>query len=138
MPPKLFIAMKAFVRYQDKILIIQESPAHVHSPNIGKYDVPGGRIEPGESFDTALRREIQEETKLSVEIGKPFYVAEWRPVVKDEQWQVVGTYFECFTKIDTVILGHEHSAYLWIDPREYKSYAIIPNLHPAFEAYLGR
>jgi 8-oxo-dGTP diphosphatase len=32
----------------------------------GIYELPSGKVEPGESLDTALRREVQEETGLDV------------------------------------------------------------------------
>jgi len=50
--------------------------------------------------------------------------------------EVVGTFFECFSETDEVILSEDHDEYLWIDPREYKNVGLIENLYPVFEAYL--
>ena len=61
---KLFVATKAFIEYEGKILILQESGKYVDGTNVGRYDVPGGRVEPGQRFDESLRREIKEETGL--------------------------------------------------------------------------
>ncbi len=82
---KIFAACKAFVNYNGKILILRESGKYEDGTNVGRYDIPGGRVQPGESFDQGLIREIKEETGLDVEIGRPFAVVEWRPVVRDEQ-----------------------------------------------------
>jgi len=136
MQPKLFVATKAFIVYNSKVLILKESPKYKEGANIGKFDIVGGRLEPGQRFDQSLLREIQEETGLKVKIGKPFFVNEWRPIVKGEQWQIVGTFFECFAESDDVKLGNDHDEYAWIDPKDYKKYTLIENLHPAFEAYL--
>jgi 8-oxo-dGTP diphosphatase len=135
---QLFAATKAFIVYDQKVLILRESSQYKDGANIGKYDVVGGRIKPGQRFDESLVREIKEETGLKVKIGRPFFMNEWRPVVKNEQWQIVGTFFECFADSDQVILSEDHEDFQWINPIDYKDYNLIENLIPAFESYLSR
>lgn len=137
MEPKLFVATKAFIVHQGRILVVRESHQYVDGANIGLFDVVGGRLEPGQRFDKSLLREIREETGLTVQIGRPFYVGEWRPVVRGEIWQIVGTYFECFTDSDQVVLSADHSEYRWIQPADYSSLPIIENLTAAFASYLS-
>ncbi|OGM13911.1 hypothetical protein A3A76_05380 [Candidatus Woesebacteria bacterium RIFCSPLOWO2_01_FULL_39_23] len=132
---KIFVATKAFINYKGKILIIRESSEYLEGANRGKYDVVGGRVEPGQRFDESLVREVKEETGLSVKLGKPFYVGEWRPIVRGEQWQIVGTFFECFSDSDKVILSKDHNKFVWIDPKDFKKYNLIENLIPAFTTY---
>ncbi len=129
---KLFVATKAFILYENKILILKESSEYKDGTNVGQYDVAGGRIEPGENFNQTLLREVKEEAGLLVEIGKPFYVGEWRPIVKGEQWQVVGIFFECFSNSDKVKLDQDHQDYKWINPEDYSKYNLINNLKPVF------
>lgn len=133
---KLFVATKAFTVHNGKVLLLRESTKYSDGTNAGRYDVAGGRLKPGQRFDESLLREIQEETGLSVEIGRPFFVNEWRPVVREEQWQIVGTFFVCHASSDAVTLSEDHDEYVWIDPSTYKDYNLIENLYPAFEAYL--
>ena len=73
MEPKLFVAMKAFIVHDGKVLILRESPKDTERTNVGKYDVVGGRVKLGQRFDESLLREIHEETGLAVKIGKPFH-----------------------------------------------------------------
>lgn len=132
---QLFVATKAFIVHNGKVLLLKESTRYADGANAGKFDVPGGRIKPGQRFDESLHREIQEETGLHVTIGRPFFVNEWRPVVRGEQWQIVGTFFECVADSDTVTLSEDHAEYAWIEPNEYKKYNLIESLIPAFEVF---
>lgn len=133
---KLFAATKAFITYRGKVLLLRESSKYQDGTNVGKYDVPGGRIKPGQRFDKSLLREINEETHLKVKIGKPFFVYEWRPIKNGEKWQIIGTFFKCSTKSNKVRLSKDHSDFVWINPKDYKKYPLIENLHPAFLAFL--
>ena len=134
--PRLFVATKAFIVHDRKILLLRESTQYQEGSNAGRYDVPGGRVQPGERFDEGLVREIFEETCLTVHIGKPFYVGEWRPIVKGEPWQIVGIFFECQAQTDSVVLSMDHSEFLWADPSKVSELNIIPNLLLAFEAWI--
>lgn len=136
MTPKIFVAAKAFIVYQGKVLLIRESNKYAEATQLGKYGVPGGRLEPGESWEECLRREVKEETGLEIKIGKPFYVNEWRPTVNDELWQVIGIFFECHTTTDQVELGEDHNDFQWVDPANFKDYDLIPDLYETFEHYL--
>lgn len=133
--PQLFVATKAFIEHNGKILIIRESMQYADGTNAARYDVPGGRLTPGEQFDEALLREIQEETGLTVTLGQPFHIGEWRPVVRGEQWQVVGIFFRCHAENNHVTLSKDHDDFLWVDPTDIEQYNLIPNLLPAFAAY---
>lgn len=138
MEPKLFVATKAFIVHNGKVLILRESSQYQDGSNSGKYDVVGGRVKPGERFDDSLLREIEEETGLKATIGRPFFVNEWRPVVRGEPWQIVGTFFECFADSDQVKLSEDHGEFQWIEPKDFRKYPLIENLVAAFESYLGR
>ena len=51
---------------QGRLLMIQRG----HDPGAGLWSIPGGRIEPGESDEQALVREMLEETNLQVKVGR--------------------------------------------------------------------
>jgi ADP-ribose pyrophosphatase YjhB (NUDIX family) len=49
-----------------RLLMIQRG----HDPGAGLWSIPGGRIEPGETDEQALVRELLEETNLQVKVGR--------------------------------------------------------------------
>jgi ADP-ribose pyrophosphatase YjhB (NUDIX family) len=49
-----------------RLLMIQRG----HDPGAGLWSIPGGRVEPGETDEQALVREMLEETNLQVKVGK--------------------------------------------------------------------
>lgn len=54
-----------------------------HAPAAGRWSIPGGRVEPGESDVVAVARELREETGLAVvpgaEVGSVFRPGTTRP-----------------------------------------------------------
>lgn len=133
--PKLFVALKAFIERDGKILILREAGSYVDGTQIGKYDVPGGRLSPGENFMDGLKREVKEETGLDVAFGTPFHMGEWRPTVRGEEWHIVATFVRCQSLAGDVTLGPDHDRYEWIDPSADGDYPLAANIREAFAAY---
>ena len=50
-----------------KLLITQRRPDD-HLPNL--WEFPGGKVEPGETFEACLTREIREELGIEISVGK--------------------------------------------------------------------
>lgn len=138
MVDKMFVATKAVIVNEGRVLMVRESSKYDDANNVGKFDVVGGRVEPGQHFAESLQREVKEEVGIEVEIGKPFFVNEWRPEVRGEKWQIVGIFFICKPKTLDIKLSDDHDDYMWVDPTDYKNQPIIDNLRPVFEAYLNR
>lgn len=55
------VSVNCFIKQGDKLLLVKQArPEHVR----GKWSVPGGKVDEGESFDEAVKREIKEEVGL--------------------------------------------------------------------------
>lgn len=119
------VAMKAVIVHKGKVLLLRENKAHDTNTNGGRYQLPGGRVEPGEVFSEALDREIDEETGLKVKQLQPILVGEWRPVIKGTPHQIIGVFIVCEASSDEVKLSEEHDGYAWIDPHKYADYNVL-------------
>ncbi len=97
------------VNDEEQILILRQE---------GKWLLPGGRIEEGESWSEALSREIDEETGLKdVIIGDVLDVA-----INDTSDTYIVTFWCIAHGTPAVRLSAEHDAYAWITPEDLGEY----------------
>jgi ADP-ribose pyrophosphatase YjhB (NUDIX family) len=94
--------VKGVVRKNDHMLVLVKQN--------GTLDLPGGRVENGESVRSALQREINEETGLKVEIHDP--VEEWS-FYKTPDQLIKGITLACIYLAGEVKLCAEHKRYFW-------------------------
>jgi 8-oxo-dGTP diphosphatase len=132
------IAMKGVIVKDGKVLVIREAATYGEGTQRGRYHMPGGRVEIGESFEEALRREILEESGLEVTIEYPLYVGEWYPVIKDTPTQIIGVFFVCTPKTDKVVLSTEHDDFKWIDPKKRADYDIMDPEDKVIDTYAAQ
>lgn len=137
MKEKQLIATRAAIIKDKKILVIREAAQYEEGTNEGKYDLPGGRVDMGESIHDALRREAKEETGLDVEAGRPFFVGEWHPVVKDARLHITAIFFVCSIQDGEVTLGEDHDAYKWIGKHEVTSVPFVDTVPEALDTLIS-
>ena len=110
MPAKPFgLAVKALVDDgEGRCLLIRRSMGSKFFA--GKWDLPGGKVDAGEDFETALRREVEEETGLNISLEGVAGVSEHEmPAVR-----VAVLFLEARAKSSKVQLSREHDAYEWV------------------------
>jgi 8-oxo-dGTP diphosphatase len=94
--------VKAVVKKDDRFLVLVKPD--------GSFDLPGGRVEVGETNESALHREIAEETGLKVKIQDP--MVEWS-FLKQPDLLIKGITFACNYIEGKVKLCAEHKHYFW-------------------------
>ena len=109
------IVAKALVRSSEGLcLVLHRGNTHPRFP--GHIDFPGGEVEPKETPEAAVMREIQEETGLLVDPKK------LKKLFTKQYQQATHVLFEVkLTEPDAkVALSWEHKSYRWITPEELK------------------
>ena len=106
----------SLIRYQGRILIAQRQ-------NFGrfanKWEFPGGKIDPGETPPQALRRELEEELGIRVEIGGLYSETLYRyEFGRIRQY----TYWVELSVLPDGLQLYEHQAIAWVTPSELPQY----------------
>jgi mutator protein MutT len=81
-PDNPVLGVGAVIFNNEKVLLVKRGK----EPGYGKWSIPGGAVELGETLKEGLLREIMEETGLQVEIGGMVEVLEW--ISRDENDQI--------------------------------------------------
>lgn len=116
--PKVFAAVKAVIIKGNKFLIIKEI---INNKTV--QDLPGGKIEYGESPYNTLHREVSEEVGLEIKIVKLFGLY-WFFKTLDKK-QIVCHTFLCQPKNNKVNLANNPAKdenileYKWVTKNEF-------------------
>lgn len=108
-------------------LLIRRSSQCEHF--MGTWELPGGKADVGETVDASLRREVREETGLSV---RPTTVAGVTECEMPKN-HLVTVYFHTAAEAGTVTLSGEHDEFTWVPLREIHSL----NLNSQIEDFLN-
>lgn len=111
---KIFQSVHAFCFYQDKLVLVFHTKRNYWMP-------PGGGIEPGESYEDAVAREVKEETNMKVLrqelIGFQDIYEPNRTIRQTRSFCIVEPYGEFENDP-----ARDITAIKLIDPKDYKQY----------------
>ena len=104
------VAAHALIKYGDKYLVTRRALTDDYMP--GYWDVPGGTVEFGEDIIDALKRELQEEISMEVEIGNVISVCGYLSDESRHQFQLV---YACdYISGEPVLDADCHDEFRWV------------------------
>jgi ADP-ribose pyrophosphatase YjhB (NUDIX family) len=111
-PQRPFLAVSAAIIHEDRALIVRRAKP----PSGGLYTLPGGVVEAGETLHTALKREVLEETAVTIE---PVALAGHREIIgRDDDGRVARHFvvmaFACRWISGEPVLNEELAEAQWL------------------------
>ena len=129
-PQRPQLAVSAAIFRDNRVLLVRRA----RSPGKGFYSLPGGRVEFGESLHTALHREVDEETAITIDIVG---LAGWREVLPSAgggggHYMIMS--FAARWKAREPVLNDEHDDFKWLKPEEMGELKMTGGLQEVVQA----
>lgn len=121
------LGAKALIHNESgQLLLLQLNPNKSRNTREARWDIPGGRIQKGEHLETALKREVLEETGIATLLDiRPFMMVLTNLRIVAPTGADVGlifaTYLCTIPKDSNIQVSDEHIQFQWV------------NLNKAFE-----
>ncbi|MBI4885699.1 MAG: NUDIX hydrolase [Acidobacteria bacterium] len=123
-PERPIVGVGAVIVQDGRVLIVKRR----YEPLAGRWSLPGGTLELGETLEAGLAREMREETGLEVEVGPVIEVFD--RIMLDEERRVryhfVLVDYLCRPLSGDLCAGSDVDAAMFIDPRDLDAYDLTP------------
>jgi ADP-ribose pyrophosphatase YjhB (NUDIX family) len=123
--PRPEVAVGAVCVRDGRLLVVQRG----RGVGAGRWSLPGGRVEPGETLAAAVRRELYEETGLEVEVGGLVGIAERISVAAH---YVILDFWAAAR--GTAVAGDDAAAVAWVDHAELADLDLVDGLWEFLDA----
>ncbi len=133
--PRALIVMRGLVVRDGKVLLVRRSPSDVWRP--GKWEFPGGKLDRGERLVQSLKREVHEETGVTVKVVEPLYFGDEYPK-GPKGIQLINLILTCRYTGGDVTLSFEHDGFVWATPADIRKYPLTEITEEALRRYERR
>ena len=117
---------------KQQVLLVQRSSKDDFLP--GYFELPGGRVEPGETLEHALKRKLVREVNL--EMADALYYMSIAQLDRNGPYTRLIFEVAC-SDPDTVTLTKAHDSFIWVGREDLKKYTVASDARAVVESYLG-
>jgi mutator protein MutT len=103
---QLPVSLKAVINWNGRLPLLRNER--------DEWELPGGKLEPGEEPATCLAREIREELAWDVAVGEPFHT--WVYRVFPDRHVFVLTFLATYDGDAAPVYSHEHKELVSVTP----------------------
>jgi len=125
------IGVSAFIIKDGKLLIVKRAKNETFLAEF--YEIPGGKVEFGESPAEALVREVKEETNLDVKVIKPYSTFSYVSSNGEKHTIDIQYIVEPIENLENITLSHEHDDYTWITKEEVDNFKFSDQMKEVIE-----
>ena len=115
---KMLEVTAAIIRQNEKVLICQR-PANKNCGLL--WEVPGGKIEAGETGEECIVRECKEELGVTLSVER-----EYTDITYEYPDRTLHLHFDLCEMVSGTPDNKEHNALAWITPDEVEQYEFCP------------
>jgi 8-oxo-dGTP diphosphatase len=124
------VAAKSFiVNNNNELLLLKRRSNDVMKP--GMWEIPGGRLEPGEDPHIGVIRETKEEAGIDIDVKQ---IMDVRHFVRSDDQTITMLVFLCKALSHEVVLSEEHTEFKWVSMIEAKE-QITDFFHRTIDTY---
>jgi len=117
----LEVGVKAFIKNTEGKFLVLKRAKPFTGETRKRWDIPGGRIIPGEKLEQALQREIKEETGLQIDKIITVLAAQDILRVKGRHTVRLTYLVACHNPGTIILLPEEHTEYQWVSLKKLQS-----------------
>lgn len=119
--PRPEVAVGAVCVRDGRLLMVRRG----RGVGVGRWSLPGGRVEPGEALADAVRRELLEETGLDVAVGDLCGIAER---ISPQAHYVILDFWATAADAGAPTAGDDADDAAWVDRRGLAALSLVDGL----------
>jgi mutator protein MutT len=121
-PEQPIVGVGAVILDGDRVLLIKRG----NEPLKGEWSLPGGAVNVGETLETAVAREVLEETGLEVAVGPIVEVLDSirRDADGRVEYHFIIVDYKCSVRLGTATAGSDAADLHWADLRQLDHYRL--------------